>query len=224
VPDNGHKLDLFGVIDIIDIVDAVAYNNLLLIASERELALFDISDTSSPLLTYTGNDTFSSLVAVSGGFYAFNSHGLTYVNCSNKDNIVFTEIENEDIKQTKRAWLKENNLYIGGPSKYANMSKIAKLDITTPSSPAILYIDDQIQGTAVDFAYDSGLDKLYLAFEAADTATEPEKTILEYTEDLNGFTQTNVLKFKSNSKMGSFYIWNGFFYIDGYNMVVYKLQ
>jgi len=219
-PNDGRALELFSAIPDVDIIDTVAYNGLLLIASDTELAVFNISDVSSPLLegSYTINNTFSSLVAVPGGFYAFHSNGLTYVNCSDIDNITFTEIVDEDIKKAQRAWLVGNDLYIGGPSKYTDMSKIVKLDISNPSSPQILYIDDQIDGVARDFAYDTASRKFYVALKSLDN----KDIILGYTESTNGFSQIN--SFQLTHRVDSFYVWNGFFYIDDYDMSVYKLQ
>lgn len=221
-PTDGRTLELFFTSST-DVVDTVAYNDSLLIASDTELTLYNISDVSSPFLEgkYTIANNFSSLVAVPGGFYAFNNNGLTYVNCSDKDNITFTEIANEDIKKAKRAWLIGNDLYIGGPSKYANMSKIVKLDVTNPSSPVVLHIEDQIDGKAYDFAYDTASSKLYIALVSEESQY---KDILEYSENVNGFNKTNTLQQYNYYNIDSFYVYNGLFYIDSYDMSVYKLQ
>ena len=42
-------------------------------------------------------------------------------------------------------------LYVGGPSKYVGMTKIAKIDITTPNNPSIILLADKIPGQFVDF-------------------------------------------------------------------------
>ena len=195
---------------------AVAAGNWLLVASDTDLELYLISTPTSPVLkgSYTLSAVTSVLTALSGGFFVITNNGYAYLDISDPSNIVFSETANVDIKQSNKAYLIGNKLYIGGPSKYAGKFKIARVDLTTPSNPTIDIINDQIDGTANDFSYD-GIDGYYL---------QTSDSVKLYKEAGGALSLVKAVSLASYSRIASqFYAWNGRFYTTANGVSIYRM-
>lgn len=193
---------------------SVAADNWLLVASSTDLELYSIATPTAPVLTglYTLSSTTTSMVALPHGFFVITNNGYAYLNTSDPLNITFSETADSDIKQSKSAYLIGNKLYIGGPSKYAGKIKIARVDLTTPSSPAVDIINDQIDGNLNGFSYDGGEGYYVETFDK----------VMQY-KDAGGVLGLNKeVSSTSYSRSGAsqFYSWNGRYYtaVSGFNV------
>ena len=191
---------------------AAAFDSRLLVSSGAELALFDISDLSNPVLlqAYSAGLQYSSIVAVPNGFYAFNTAGITHVNIVDQ---TFTEIADMDMKNTERAIVVGNTMYFGGLSKYMNNSMIGKADITDPASPELLSTYDQIAGKIIDFSFDTATQKAYMAVD--------DTNVYEFIEDESGFVRTKSMQLRG---IASFYVYNGYLYAQIYDLNIFKIN
>jgi LVIVD repeat len=193
---------------------AVASGNWLLVASGIDLALYSISTPTSPVLagSYSLSSDTTSMVALSNGFFVITNNGFAYLNTSDPSNI--TETTNADIKQSKKAYLIGNKVYIGGPSKYAGKIKLARIDVTTPSNPSIDFINDQIDGTFTDFSYD-GVDGYYL---------QTSDSVKLYKESSGTLTLVQSVSLTSYSRSASqLYASNGRFYTTTGGLTIYRM-
>lgn len=217
VPMAGPTYSLSATISIGATLDrAVAMGNWLLVASDTDLALYDITTPSSPVLkaTYVLSGSTTSMVALENGFFVITNNGYGYMDVSNPLNIIFDEAANADIKQSKKAYLVGNKLYIGGPSIYAGKSKIARLDISTPDAPTVDVINDNIDGTFADFCYDS-VDGYYL------WSTDSVKLYKESEGSLNLYKSTPLNGYPQNSS--HLFAYNGRFYIGSGGVNIYRM-
>lgn len=195
---------------------AVAMGNWLLVASTTDIALYDITDPVSPVLkaSYILSASSTSMVALSNGFFVITNNGYGYMDVSNPASVTFTETANADIKQSKKAYLTGNKIYIGGPSKYAGYAKIARVDVTTPGTPTVDIINDRISGTFVDFGYDS-VDGYYL----------------QLTDSVKLYTEAGgVLSLKKSASLSSYsknasqlHAHKGRFYIGSGGVNIYRM-
>jgi len=220
---NGYSLDL--LLNINDTIEyAVASDHYLLLSSTNQLALYDISDLTAPVLTksFTSTGNISTIVSVTNGFYAINTNGLLYIDYSDNSNITSTEIIDIDIKESQKAYVVGNNMYIAGDSKFAGKSKIAKVDIATLNSPNILLLNDTIVGIYAsyniydDFSYDSASGKYYLLLS---------NDIHEYIESNGGLTLTNSAKLNNSThSVDAIYARDGYIYMDEYFLNSYRFK
>lgn len=195
---------------------AVAMGNWLVVASNTDIALYDITVPASPVLktTYVLSANTTSMVALANGFFVITNNGYVYMDVSNPASITFTETANADIKQSKKAYLIGNKIYIGGTSKYAGKAKIARVDVTTPSTPIVEIINDQIDGTLVDFSYDS-VDGYYLQM------TDSVKLYKETSGVLSLSKSASLTSYPNNASQ--LYAYNGRFYIGKGGMNIYRI-
>ena len=202
---------------------AIANDNYLLLSFANEVAIYDISDLSNPILenTYVSNGSISSIVGITDGFYAINSQGLVYVNYSDNSNISFTEIVDTDIKESEKVYVYGDYMYIAGNSKYQGQSKIAKVDISIPSSPNVLLINDTINGLSDNynvyetFSYDFSSGKYYLALT---------HEVHQYIESNGGLSMSNSSQLLGLENFNYIYAWNNYLYVDDYFLSVYKFK
>ena len=154
------------------------------------------------------------MVAVSGGFLIFTNNGYGFVDITNPASASFAETSNLDLKQSKKTYLIGNRLYIGGPSKVAGKAKIARLNIASPNSPIVDFIDDQITGNFSDFSFD-GVDGYYL---------KTDELIALYQESgiSLALKQSAVFATFPNS-VTNFYAYKGRFYFGQNGVNIYKL-
>jgi hypothetical protein len=217
VPLSGPSYSLSATLLINATLDrAVAMGNWLLIASSTSVALYDITTPSAPVLktSFPLSASTTSMIALANGFFVISNNGYGYMDVSNPLNITFTEAANADIKASQKANLIGNKIYIGGPSKYAGKVKIARVDVTVPGTPIVDIINDQINGTFVDFSYDS-VDSYYLQMTDS----------VQLYKETNGVLSLN----KSASLMSNFnnasqlHAYNGRFYIGKWGMKIYRM-
>jgi len=195
---------------------AVAMGNWLLVASNTNITLYDITVPSSPVLnsTFVLSASTTSMVALANGFLVITDNGYGYIDVTNPASVTFTETANSDIKQSQKAYLIGNKIYIGGPSKYAGKAKIARVDVTTPSAPTVDIVNDQISGTFVDFSYDS-VDGYYLQFI---------DSVQLYKESSGVLTLNKSASLSSYSNAASqLHAYNGRFYIGKWSMDIYRM-
>ena len=217
VPMAGPTYSLSTTLTFPAILDrAVAMGNWLLVASTTDIALYDITNPASPVLkaSYVLSASSTSMVALANGFFVITNNGYGYMDVSNPASVIFTETANADIKQSKKSYLIGNKIYIGGPSKYAGNAKIARVDVTTPGTPTVDIINDQISGTFVDFSYDS-FDGYYLQL------TDSVKLYKE-TNGALSLSKSASLTGYSNAA-SQLHAYNGRLYIGKWSMNVYRM-
>jgi len=195
----------------------IASGNLLLTALNTSLEVYDISNPGSPILKkqLTLSAANTSLVALPHGFYVITQNGYGYVDTTNPSNITLAEAVQADIKQSINAYLFGSKLYIGGPSRYAGKSKIARVDVTTPTNPAVELINDQIPDAFGSFSYDN-LGNYYIQ-------TEPG--VSRYNESSGSLTLTKKVTTGHNIPLnGEFYAYNDRFYLrDQETLLIYRM-
>jgi hypothetical protein len=132
---------------------AVAHGHWLVVSAGTSASLLDITNPQSPVLskTFTLSASTTSIVSVGGGFLLITNNGYGYLD---PVSATLTETADSDIKASTKASLVGAHLYISGPSKYAGKTKVAKLDVSVPSSPSVMLLNDQIDGVYPEFAYD----------------------------------------------------------------------
>lgn len=217
VPLSGPNYTLSATLEFNATLDrAVAVADWLLVASNTDLALYSISTPTALVLkgSYSLSTSTTSLTALSNGFFITTNNGYANIDITDPLNILFTETANVDIKQSKKAYLIGNKLYIGGPSKYAGKVKIARLDLTTPNNPAIDIINDQINGAFIDFSYD-GVDGYYLQ------TVDSVKLYKETGSSLSLMKSASLSSYSNNASQ--FYAYNNRFYIGKWSMNIYKM-
>lgn len=159
-----YQLDLSFTSIGADISKAAARENWVLMTSGTELVLYDITDPNSPAIadTVTSSSDVTGIVAFTNGFYAFNNTGYLYFDCTNPADIQQVEVVNEDLQQVEKANVFGSKLYVGGSSKYIGHAKIARIDISDPGNPITELINETVNGTYVNFAYDQGSDSYFV--------------------------------------------------------------
>jgi hypothetical protein len=199
---------------------AIASDNWLLVASGTSLDLYDITSLQTPVLvkSFSASSSTTSLVAVPNGLFVITNNGYGFLDVSDTNNITFTETADLDIKGSKKAYLIGNKLYIGGPSKFVGSIKIARLDISSPGSPAIDLLNDQIQGTLADFAFDGSQSYFVLKANSVQLFQENNNTLsLNKSASLTSSTfSTQVSKFYAHT--GRFYV------LKSGTMQIYRMQ
>ena len=228
VPLSGPSYSLSALITLGDnnISKAVAMGEWLLVTSKATLTVYSITTPSSPVQkgTYTLSSIPTSITGLPNGFFITTANGYAFLDVSNSSNITLSEETANDnaanIRQADKAYLIDNKLYIGGPSKYTGMYKIARLDMTTPSSPTIDIIEDKISWTDSNY-YDGELSNFGYDGANAEYYVQNNDIVRIYKEDNGVLTLTMSLAFPSYefvnppSNYGSFYVWNGRFYTEG---------
>jgi hypothetical protein len=195
---------------------AIAMGNWLLVASTTELAIYDITIPAAPVFkaSFMLTAGTTSLAASTNGFFVITNNGYGYVDVSDPANVTYAETANVDIKQSKKAYLIGTKLYIGGPSKFAGKMKIARLDVTTPGAPAVEIINDQINGTFVDFGYD-GVGGYYLQL------TDSVMLFKEVNSALSLSTSASLMS--SARSVSQFYAHKNRFYSANSGLNIYKM-
>ncbi len=215
--DNTYSLDGLITFDAIYIEHAVAKGTQLLISYNNAVELYDISAINAPIktATFVANGTVRSITAFPFGFFVTTSNGFGYVDVSEASNPVFSQGTDLDIKDAAKVYYANGKLYMGGSSKNAGKSKIARLDVTIPSNPQVELINDVIEGNFIDFAFD-GMGRYYLLTDIS----------VSYHVQVGASLETQDIAYGETFSFGKsqFHAWNGRFYIIEQGLNVYNFD
>lgn len=190
---------------------ANANESFLLACKDDSLLLYDIS-SGSLILDTTVSSSITTSVPTDNGFFVITENGFVYIDTADSNNITLNEQSNIDIKNSKKAHLYGNTLFIAGPSKYTGKTRIAEVDLSVPSSPSIIVIKDDIIEPYLDFSFDS-YQSSYLLLTGS--------KIIQYGKSGNQFVEEkseNMSTFSNGETI--FHSFNGRFYLSG--LEVYK--
>ena len=181
---------------------AVARDHWLVVAAGTSVGLYDITAPHAPVLsnTFTLDSPVTTLVAVGGGFMLVTHNGYVFL-----DPVASTvlAVPHADIKSSVKAYLVGSTLYIGGPSKFAGKSKVAKVDVSTPTAATVTMLNDMIDGAFADFAHDG----------AGGYFVQTANTVYRYVESAGGITLSQSAPFVGvGLGFSRFYAHRGRFY------------
>ncbi len=220
--DNTYLLDGFIEVDSNTIDHVVAKGTWLLVSHNSIVDLYDISTITTPIkfATFAPNGIVKSMTALPAGFFLTTSNGFGYLDVSVMDNVTFVEGTNIDIKDVEQGYYSDGKLYIGGPSKYVGKSKMARLDVTTPASPQMELLNDQIEGNFLNMSVD-GSGRYFLLTDTS---------VSSYVQMNDSFAMEDIaFGVVAPHPENQFYAWNGRFYIcvnmdthlDAYNFDIW---
>jgi len=216
---SGPNYSLAAVLELNQTLDhAVAHDHWLVVTAGAAAMLYDISKPQSSVLskTFILSSPTSTIVALGDGFLLITDSGYAFLN---PGNATLVESSNIDIKSSKKAYLVGTNLYIGGPSKYAGKSKVAKLDMSVPVSPAVTMLNDTVDGELIDFAYD-GAGGYFLATGAQLSGNQ----IQMFVESSGALTLRQSAPYTSYANAASqFFASQGIFYTTTSGLGIYKM-
>lgn len=201
-----------------DTVDrALAHGQWLLMATNTSVLLYDISVVSSPTLirTFTLASAISSIAPLADGFFLMTQSGYGVLELSDTQNITFVEVPHDDIKASVKAYRAGNALYIAGPSRIAGKSKVARLDVSNPSSPVVTALNDQIDGGFIEFAHDGAGRYFLMTSDAIHLLTESAPSVV--------LRQTVATQTRYPQSASRLFAANGRFYTTDTGVSVYRM-
>lgn len=159
-----YSLDTLITIDSVLLDRAIAMDDWLVLTAGAALEILDISAVSSPVSAGSFNavGAITSVVPVPNGFYAFTTTGYVHIDYSSPANVTFTEVSSLDLRQIGKAFLDGNKVFFSGPSIIAGKTQIGRIDVSAPSSPALDFAKNDIDGEFVDFCVDDTTNKYHV--------------------------------------------------------------
>jgi hypothetical protein len=135
---------------------ALASGRWLLYVQGRMLAVRDLEapNTGFPQVgsQLDAGSPVTGLAPAPDGFYVFTNEGFGHLSMQGGAP-VYERFASEAIRLYAKAYLDGTKLHVGGPSHYLGKIRVARLDVSTPGSPAVEGFAD-VEGVWGDFAYD----------------------------------------------------------------------